>query len=838
VGCDVSACYDDTKFPSELVQMFPRQAAGDAAFTVATIEKRLTRSTAERNERNLVQRQEVGYALWHVMARGLDLPHEVQEFDAHLYERCVRDQMQSRLTKTRATLAQADERADPWNTAINHVRNFIKTQDKAKLEAWYLEEAKAGQTISAVREDVLAKWGPAFRYATAVLMQRVRPGIILNKGLSPRALNEVVSEQWRPKGLSTINDYSNFDATQGGESVVLELAVLQWSGLPDYIVQGYAHWKTHIVTSFIGLKQTSRDSGEPGTWDGNTWYNIANCALKFGYQALRRGTWLFSGDDMACDQHLTDCDTWYTKWANKIHTISKLQHTANPDFCGWLLTPRGIMRSPLLVVLKMWYKRARSPLSVGNWVDSYATEIAFTYRLAPLASEWLTEIDVLCLSHALDYFHRKTPVLSIILFGRRQDWLAALKAKFDRVTEHRQWPRRKSLLRSLRAAIDRASGFSVRAPYLSPITCMSHQWPPSLNNNNSKLKLQSPAFQAQIAGHPTTTPSPMPVTNFHSLLTFPFSVVRSKNPWRRMPKPVSRQTSPPGPVMQPGPKGTPTLKYVACHTSGLIWTQLLSALCASTWAALIALAFRLLKQLRRFRPAYLILLLSCANLPQSALALPMPGPTMSPWSISEQFPPQLPEKWTSERSTASLTSSTPSDLPMFLRLLEWYSSWGPLLCLLVASAAFLHWKYCSSAACPTSDGSQLTSVGILCLPVLPIDNMHFTSHFAEGKEILELVVGGKVVVATQDKLLPREGEVENYKAKFSMADAQDMLNSLAEIRARAAAAEAVIEQLRSKIVEEGPGAEVGLPDDLREKVRGHTARVKALVSNVRRIMLS
>jgi len=189
----------------------------------------------------------------------------------------------------------------------------------------------------------------------------------------------------------------------------------------------------------------------------------------------------------------------------------------NPDFCGWLLTPYGIMRSPTAIATKVWYKSARAPLSVNNWVDAYAVEIAFTYRLAPLAADYLSEVDVLCLSWLLDYFHRRTPVISVILFARRQGFLEALHRKLDKVSSNMQWPKRKSLMRQLGAAIDRHAAGRANIPvawigkstaYLSGGVCMTDQWPSPMLQQHPKAHIPAPAVLCRALKMRTSSPKP------------------------------------------------------------------------------------------------------------------------------------------------------------------------------------------------------------------------------------------------------------------------------------------------------------------------------------------
>jgi len=258
-----------------------------------------------------------------------------------------------------------------------------------------------------------------------------------------------------------VNDFTKFGATQGGESLKMDICWFRWAGCPDELVHVYIKLKTELL-ALSRVKVTCRDDGEPGTYLFNCLYDIAVTASRFGWRALWRGYWLFGGDDEACDHIVPTCHTWFSRWSKHIRTMSKLQYPEVADFCGWLLVPDiGIVRDPLVLLFKCWAKVAHGQQS-RDFLGSFALEFRYTYdairRGAALDATTLLCVNLLC-----GYVHKELPVLALALFNRADEDLSFAHKLRERLEYWRSksFAGRARLLRVAEASLARENrGFS------------------------------------------------------------------------------------------------------------------------------------------------------------------------------------------------------------------------------------------------------------------------------------------------------------------------------------------------------------------------------------------
>jgi len=296
-----------------------------------------------------------------------------------------------------------------------------------------------------------------------------------------------VAKNWRPDG-TTVNDFTAFDSTQDGTSVGLESSMARWAQVPERWIGAYVYWKTHQYSSAVGVKSTARDSGEPNTFDGNTFYSFAVTTLKYGVQAMWEGYWLFGGDDMAHDRHVEACSRWHF-FSKHIATVSKTQHPDLADFCGWILTHEGIIRSPTLMALKIWFKlgRGQHPL---QFAASFAMELYFSYHKSHSTLELLPYLDRACLAWCVSWLHKIVPVLCTSLFAAPElTVFERLKKKYAYWSAC-QFKGRQAALKQLRAAMNRFErGFCG----VSPLTSSSDKCFHSFSSTNMSSFISSVA---------------------------------------------------------------------------------------------------------------------------------------------------------------------------------------------------------------------------------------------------------------------------------------------------------------------------------------------------------
>jgi hypothetical protein len=405
--------------------LFPHQKAGDSVLFHATVAKRLKRGSAEANEADYHAKALQSALLFDALLTILELPHDPQPFDPELFSECVHEAEFVKLTKkTRAALENNVSRSDPdWK--LHYVQHFIKSQLKAKEETLGID-GKAGQTLATCHDLVVLMYGPVFRYLRRKLMDAAPPNIFINCGKNVAEYGEWARQHWRPGKLCTASDYTGFDTMQKGDSLGLDYAPMRWAGLDEAwclafelhrpalrtLPLGYLDWKLNITSNLIGPKQLGRDTGEPGTFDDNTYFGLALYQLQ--YAPPRGLPACFGGDDMAANDDLQYC-SWWRKCGHLFEVVAKIEHSLRPQFCGYYITDRGVYRNPRLLMIKtLWHLDKGDADSVDV---NYASEAATCYEFGDALADYASWEDLEALGWLLEYYHQRRPAIARHFFS-------------------------------------------------------------------------------------------------------------------------------------------------------------------------------------------------------------------------------------------------------------------------------------------------------------------------------------------------------------------------------------------------------------------------------------
>lgn len=303
--------------------------------------------------------------------------------------------------------------------------HFVKAQLKAKTESIGVD-AKAGQTLATCHDAVVLIFGPMVRYLRRVIMNELPSHIFVNCGRSLQDQSQWARTNWKDKA-STTSDYTGYDSTQRGDSLGFENHLNQHWNIPHAFTdllrqfcsdenttldQLYVWWKLNIVSDVIGSKRTGRDTGEPGTYDFNTYFNLALIGLM--YDPPPDLPIAVGGDDMAANAVLTLTKIWL-KHKHKFEIIAKVEHTDRPEFCGYYLTSRGCYKNPRILMLKLLWHEAAHDAEATHL--SYAAEAQTCYVLADHLYEYCSFEDLECLGWVLDYFHTQAPAIARHFFS-------------------------------------------------------------------------------------------------------------------------------------------------------------------------------------------------------------------------------------------------------------------------------------------------------------------------------------------------------------------------------------------------------------------------------------
>jgi hypothetical protein len=435
----MGAQYEDTqgtrRARDQLEQIFPHQTAGrDPVLLPTAIEKRLRFSTEARNKDRFDKMSRLGPGIFERFRQRFGLP-EKHEFDQELFLRCTAETEARKLEKPLATIWNNIDRSDPdWQR--NHMSVFVKSQHKAKAETLAFRQrldemdditlqaefAKAGQTLVTSPDINVFELGPLARYMREVLKQTLPENVYLHGGKTINQFNDWSKDHATDEKTFTC-DFTAYDQSCTEETLAFELAFMDYCGLPSELIELYTWIKLTMHTQY-GTTAVMRFTGEFGTYDFNTFWNMAYMTLRYDPDPSIASC--FSGDDSLFFGNLKETPSW-PLISRHFTLVGKTAYSDIPEFCGWFMYSYGVVRNPVLLALKIAYRSARGELS--DVLDSYFLEALFAHRHADLLYSTLPPLALEAQRWVLDYCFQHAPlvphlstVLSPIGF-KRVPWL-------------------------------------------------------------------------------------------------------------------------------------------------------------------------------------------------------------------------------------------------------------------------------------------------------------------------------------------------------------------------------------------------------------------------------
>nr|AYV61005.1 polyprotein [Guarapuava tymovirus-like 2] len=274
-------------------------------------------------------------------------PNTVLPFDPDLYARCIAENEFAQLTnKTQKVIMANAERSDPdWRWSV--VRIFSKTQHKVNQSTLF-GSWKACQTLALMHDAVILLLGPVKKYQRAKEKEIRPPNLYVHAGQTPSQLSKFCQEHLRST-KSCSNDYTAFDQSQHGEAVLFEIWKMQRLSIPPALIDLHRWIKTNVTTQF-GPLTCMRLTGEPGTYDDNSDYNLAVLALRYSLSSSH--TVFVSGDDSAIFPPPQENPGWLSAQP-LLHLQFKTSVQQHTLFCGYYLGPAGAARDPLALFAKL-----------------------------------------------------------------------------------------------------------------------------------------------------------------------------------------------------------------------------------------------------------------------------------------------------------------------------------------------------------------------------------------------------------------------------------------------------------------------------------------------------
>nr|UOF93407.1 replication-associated protein [Viola mottle virus] len=376
------------------IQLFSHQQAKDEALLWETIDARLRLSTPEANLAEFHAKKDLGDILWENYHRAMKLPREQPEFSQELWERCAAEVQQTYLSKSIQQIKGGERRQSP-DFPDNKILIFLKSQWVKKMEKLGAPKIKPGQTIASFQQAAVMLYGTMARY-----MRRFRDAlgpnnIMINCEKTPADLSRWVKNHWDFTKPSYANDFTAFDQSQDGAMLQFEVLKAKFFNLPEWVIEGYLDIKL-TPQIFTGTLAIMRLTGEGPTFDANTECNIAYTHTRF--HIPEHVAQLYAGDDCAIAEVCQEKPS-FALLKNRIALQAKPAYApqtrgAWAEFCGYLITPKGLIKDPLklhssLELAKAQRKQGRKD-AITNVVANYSLDAKMAYSLGDDLQELLS----------------------------------------------------------------------------------------------------------------------------------------------------------------------------------------------------------------------------------------------------------------------------------------------------------------------------------------------------------------------------------------------------------------------------------------------------------------
>lgn len=390
--------------------IFLRHRSRDLATTKLTEEKRLILSTRAANEMSWSTKLIGGTILFENLIDAIQLPK--LPLDEELLHQCDLENQATMMARDLTTLQRNAERSDPdW--PLNQVHLFLKNQVVKKLEK-INSEAKPGQLIVSFRTQMILEWGKWARYITHQVLRHLPDHIFLNLGKTPQEMEDWIMRKWNLNTMNTDGDYTAYDTGQDASFTNMETLLMEHLSFPKWVIDGYKEMKNNLISIF-GHLAVMRFTGEVWTFIFNTLGNIAYSHTKYD---IPKGTpQMYGGDDKSINAKLKPRPSW--RW-NHVHynLVEKQEISEYSTFCGWILSPYGLIKNPALLFLRTRYMVRRYDPEL--WAANYYDELVTTLRTGVYLERVLTAelYTYLC---ALPYIFRKLAKCTPTLAQRMRD---------------------------------------------------------------------------------------------------------------------------------------------------------------------------------------------------------------------------------------------------------------------------------------------------------------------------------------------------------------------------------------------------------------------------------
>ncbi|ACN58194.1 replicase [Potexvirus ecsallii] len=372
-----------------VIQLFSHQQAKDQALLWATIEARLKISNPKANIAEFNAKKEIGDVLFEHYHQAMKLPDKPIPFMEDLWVACAQEVQGTYLSKPINMLKNGEYRQSP-DFDKNTIALFLKSQWVKKMEKLGAPKIKPGQTIASFQQSAVMLYGTMARYMRRMREAFQPPEIMINCEKDPQTLSHWIQNYWKFNSYAYANDFTQFDQSQDGAMLQFEILKAKHHSIPEWVLEGYLDIKTNAKV-FSGVLSIMRLTGEGPTFDANTECNIAYTHLRFD---VPKGTaQLYAGDDSALSCLPPERPS-FADFKQQLTLTSKPALFAQKrgfwaEFCGYLITPLGIMKDPAKLAATVVLAQKQNKLH-ECW-RSHALDLKLAYVHRDALTEVLSE---------------------------------------------------------------------------------------------------------------------------------------------------------------------------------------------------------------------------------------------------------------------------------------------------------------------------------------------------------------------------------------------------------------------------------------------------------------
>ncbi|UHM27606.1 MAG: RNA-dependent RNA polymerase [Fushun naranga aenescens virga-like virus 1] len=359
------------------------------------------------------------------------------------------------LTQSGEALSQIDQPEDILVRPHNIYNFMIKSTVKPQLDTSAPYSYAALQTIAYSDKSVNVNYCPMFRELVDRVLPMLQDHIVVNTGMAPDDLDEVLSTICRRNSLNIYEatslevDMSKYDKSQGKLMLVFEEKFLRQFGFDEEFIKSWVRSHERTILKDINNKircsvSYQRKSGDASTFTMNTFYLMAMLATLLPLEDAKLAC--FGGDDSLIlgneefNVNLSSITAILFNMESKYFRNYKYNY-----FCSKFVLQDAegnvkLIPDPVKLVTKLgrhdlanWEHLEEYRISLEDLTKSYSNAVYYPYLSDAVSERYLLNHGVAYVFPVIYNFMRNPELFKTLFYTRPSDRLCAdpSVSKFD-----------------------------------------------------------------------------------------------------------------------------------------------------------------------------------------------------------------------------------------------------------------------------------------------------------------------------------------------------------------------------------------------------------------------